>query len=67
LADSWRWCGSDAVVVGFARADGYGDTGMVGTHSDITAHCATLETALEGQVKKRFRTVLNAAPVAWQR
>jgi len=63
FGDSWRWMRSDAVVVDRA-ADGTA-TRMVGTQSDITA-LRHARNALEAS-EKRFRTVLNAAPVAWQR
>ncbi len=59
FGDSWRWMRSDAVVVDRA-ADGTA-TRMVGTQSDITA-LRHARNALEAS-EKRFRTVLNAAPV----
>ena len=59
FGESWRWMRSDAVVVD--RADDGSAIRMVGTQSDITA-LRHARNALEAS-EKRFRTVLNAAPV----
>jgi PAS domain S-box-containing protein len=59
FGESWRWMRSDAVVVD--RADDGSAIRMVGTQSDITA-LRHARNALEAS-EKRFRTVLDAAPV----
>ncbi len=59
FGESWRWMRSDAVVVD--RADDGSAIRMVGTQSDITG-LRHARNALEAS-EKRFRTVLDAAPV----
>ena len=59
FGEGWRWMRSDAVVVD--RADDGSAIRMVGTQSDITG-LRHARNALEAS-EKRFRTVLDAAPV----
>ena len=59
FGETWRWMRSDAVIT--ERLDDGTATRMVGTQSDVTALHHS-RNALE-ESEKRFRTVLEAAPV----